>query len=67
MKLFQEKAKTQVLFNLKNQDKNHKLIKLMKQLKLKKVSKKYYYKNKYKILRILRRNIQAYKMTQVQF
>jgi hypothetical protein len=55
MKLCQGKVKIQVLFNLKDLEKNKIKIKLMK---LKKVNK---------ILKILRRNFQAYKISQVQF
>jgi hypothetical protein len=63
MKLCQGKVKTQVLLNLKNQEKNQKKTELVL---LKKVNKKIKFKNMNRVLKILRRNFQTYKI-QVQF
>jgi hypothetical protein len=64
MKLFQGIVKTQVLFNLKDLEKNQKKIKLMRQKKLNRIIK---FKNMNKISEILWRNFQACKIIQVKF
>ena len=64
MKLCQGIVKTQVLFNLKDLEKNQKKIKLMRQKKLNRIIK---FKNMNKILEILWRNFQACKIIQVKF
>ena len=64
MKLCQGIVKTQVLFNLKDLEKNQKKIKLMRQKNLNGIIK---FKNMNKILKILWRNFQACKIIQVKF
>ena len=64
MKLCQGIVKTQVLFNLKDLEKNQKKIKLMRQKKLNRIIK---FKNMNNTLEILWRNFQACKTIQAKF